>query len=153
VTPLNPRHLTLLRIRHAIGAVMLLPGLVWGDWWLAREGWFPAGAIAGAGLLLLILAVWLLPRRRHRAWGYQEGEDELAVKHGLVVRKLTIVPFGRVQHIDVARGPIERALGLATLVLNTAGTRGAAVRLPGLLHENAESLRDHVRGKIRQDLV
>jgi membrane protein YdbS with pleckstrin-like domain len=58
-----------------------------------------------------------------------------------------------VQHIDVAQGPIQRMLGLATLVLNTAGTRGAAVRLPGLLHGQAEGMREQIRGKIRQDLM
>ena len=115
VNPLQPRHLTLLRIHYAITA--------------------------------------LLPGRRYRAWGFEEGEDELAVKHGLMVRKLTVVPFGRVQHIDVAQGPLQRMLGLATLVLNTAGTRGAAVRLPGLLHAQAETMRDHIRAKIRQDLM
>jgi membrane protein YdbS with pleckstrin-like domain len=69
-----------------------------------------------------LAAVALLPGRRYRAWGFAEGEDELTVKHGLMIRKVTIVPFGRVQHIDVAQGPIQRMLGLATLVLNTAGT-------------------------------
>jgi len=63
------------------------------------------------------------------------------------------VPFGRVQHIDLAQGPLERAFGLATLVLNTAGTRGAAVKLPGLAQADAEEMRDHIRGKIRQDLL
>jgi membrane protein YdbS with pleckstrin-like domain len=94
-----------------------------------------------------------LPGRRYRAWGFAAGEDELTVKHGLMIRKVTIVPFGRVQHIDVAQGPVQRMLGLATLVLNTAGTRGAAVRLPGLLHPQAEEMREQIRSKIRQDLM
>jgi membrane protein YdbS with pleckstrin-like domain len=153
VNPLNPRHLTLLRIHYSIAALLLLAALITGDMVLARRGWWPAGIASGAGAFLLLVSVVLLPRRRYRAWGFEEGEDELTVKHGLMIRKRTIVPFGRVQHIDVAQGPIQRMLGLATLVLNTAGTRGAAVRLPGLLHAEAETMRDHIRAKIRQDLM
>jgi membrane protein YdbS with pleckstrin-like domain len=153
MTPLHPRQLTLLRIRTAILAAFLVPPLVYADWEASLRGLVPAGAVAGIGLLLLAAAIFLMPRRRYASWGYAGAEDELTVRHGLMVRRLTIVPFGRVQHIDVAQGPIERALGLATLVLNTAGTRGAAVRLPGLLHGDAERLRDHIRAKIRQDLL
>jgi membrane protein YdbS with pleckstrin-like domain len=155
MTALDPRHLTLLRVHFAIAALVLLAGIVAGDLALAREEWlrWRFGAASGAGALLLVLAVLLLPGRRYRAWGYQAGEDELTVKHGLMIRKVTVVPFGRVQHIDVAQGPIQRMLGLATLVLNTAGTRGASVRLPGLRHGDAEAMREIIRGKIRQDLM
>lgn len=150
---LQPRHLTLLRIHFGLAALLLLVGIVAADVILAGRGWWPAGPVSGAGAFLLLLAIVLMPRRRYRAWGFEEGEDELIVKHGLMVRKLTIVPFGRVQHIDVAQGPVQRMLGLATLVLNTAGTRGSAVRLPGLLPAQAETMRDHIRAKIRQDLM
>ena len=70
-----------------------------------------------------------------------------------MTRIRTVVPFGRVQHIDVAQGPIERSFGLATLILHTAGTRGASVPLPGLLFDEAERMRDRIRVKIRQDLA
>ena len=153
MTPLDPRHLVLLRIHFAIFGLVLLGCLATTDLLWAPRAWPPAGWPSGAGVVLLILLVWLFPLRRYRAWGFQRGEDELIVKHGLMVRKLTVVPFGRVQHIDIAQGPLQRVLGLATLVLNTAGTRGAAVKLPGLDHREAEALRDHVRGQIRQDLM
>jgi hypothetical protein len=143
-----------VRIHYAIAALLLLVIIVIGNFGLAREvSWWPVSWASGAGALILLTSVALLPGRRYRAWGYAAGEDELTVKHGLMIRKVTIVPFGRVQHIDVAQGPIQRTLGLATLVLNTAGTKGAAVRLPGLLHPRAEEMRDQIRGKIRQDLM
>jgi len=153
VTPLDPRHLTLLRIRFAIFGAILLVAFVAGDLAWAPRPWPPTGWLIGAGMLLLIPMLWWMPLRRYRAWGYLRGDDELIVKHGLFIRKLTVVPFGRVQHIDIAQGPLQRLLGLATMVLNTAGTRGAAVKLPGLDHGDAEALRDHVRGEIRQDLM
>lgn len=153
MTPLHPRHLTLLRIRSALFALVLLALLIWGDLELTRREWVPGGVTTGVGVLLLLLGIWLLPRRRYEAWAFLQGEDELTVRHGMMVRKLTVVPFGRVQHTDVTRGPLQRMLGLATLVLNTAGTLGSSVKLPGLLHADAEAMRDHVRGQIRQDLV
>jgi uncharacterized protein len=102
--------------------------------------------------LLALFAILFLPRRRWRAWGYREEEDELHIRHGLLVRTRSVVPFGRVQHIDVAQGPVERRFGLATLILHTAGTRGAAMPLPGLPHAEAERMRDRIRAKIRQEL-
>jgi membrane protein YdbS with pleckstrin-like domain len=78
-------------------------------------------------------------------------EDELHIQHGLWTRTRTVVPFGRVQHIDVAQGPIERAFGVGSLILHTAGTRSSAVDLPGLEFGEAGQMRDVIRSKIRQD--
>lgn len=157
MTPLEPRQLILLRIRFLIGALTLLAIIVFGELWLARQPWRPAflspGLASGIAAAVLLVLGFPLPGRRYRAWAYDQREDELIVKHGNLIRQLTVVPFGRVQHIDIAAGPLQRALGLATLVLNTAGTRGAAVKLPGLRPDTAEAIRDHIRGKIRQDLV
>jgi hypothetical protein len=63
------------------------------------------------------------------------------------------VPFGRVQHIDVEKGPVERYYGLATLVLHTAGTHNASVSLPGLAEEDALAMREAIRAKIRRDTL
>ena len=57
----------------------------------------------------------------------------------------TIVPFVRVQHVDTQRGPIERAAGLSSVVVYTAGSRGADVTIPGLTPERAEALQEQLR--------
>ena len=153
MTPLDPGQLWVLRISAGAVALVLLvavlvPDLVWRPFdWLA-----PGIASAAAALLL---AVWtiVIPRRRYRSWGYRLDEDELHIKSGLWVRSHTIVPFGRVQHIDVSQGPLERRFGVGMLILHTAGTRNSAVALPGLAFEEAGRLRDVIRSKIRQDLV
>jgi membrane protein YdbS with pleckstrin-like domain len=152
MTPLDPDQVKVLRIRTALACAVLVAAAFVADLAL-RDAPVPHYALTGAMLMLALAALLVLPRRRYRAWGYDEGEEELAIRRGMLVRVRTIVPFGRVQHIDVAQGPIERRFGLATLILHTAGTRGAAVPLPGLKQELAEAMRDRIRAKIRQDLM
>jgi membrane protein YdbS with pleckstrin-like domain len=151
--PVHPDQVWVLRIRGLITAAPFVALALALDFGPLRETPVPAGVVPGAVLLVALILLVLLPPRRYRAWGYREEEDELHVGSGLLFRSRTVVPFGRVQHIDVAHGPIERRFGLATLILHTAGTRGAAVPLPGLRHDDAERMRDRIRAKIRQDLV
>lgn len=151
--PLHPNQLKLLRLRFAAFALFLLAAAVAGDVIASRETDFPFGVIAAAGLLLGILILLAMPKRRYRAWGWRMDEDEIRIASGVMISSDTVVPFGRVQHIDVLRGPLQRGLGLASLVLHTAGTRSAAVLLPGLEAGEAERMRDHIRGKIREELV
>ena len=151
MTPLDRAQLSVLRVRAAItAAIMLVPFLIVDS--AQPIDVLPRGAIAGAAAVVLVLAALLLPQRRYRSWGYRMEEDELHIQHGLWTRARTVVPFGRVQHIDVTHGPLERRFGLGTLVLHTAGTRSGAVDLPGLEYEEAGRMRDHIREKIRQDL-
>ena len=152
MTPLDPGYVWVLRIRAAVSALLPIGGFAVLDFSVPPEFGIPPGLITGSAVLLALLALILLPRRRWRAWGYREEEDELHVRRGLLVRYRTVVPFGRVQHIDVAQGPVERSFGLATLIVHTAGTRGASVPLPGLPHATAEQMRDRIRATIRQDL-
>lgn len=153
MTPLDPGQLGVLRVRAVLTAVFPLALAIGLEFGALRETPVPPGLVAGVVAALALTAVLALPRRRYRAWAYQEGEDELDIRHGLLFRVRTVVPFGRVQHIDVAQGPVERRYGVATLILHTAGTRGAAVSLPGLAHSEAERMRDRIRAKIRQDLT
>jgi hypothetical protein len=151
--PLHPNHVTLLRIRFALFALILLTAAVVGDVVVSRETGWPFGAISAAGLVLGLASVLVMPRRRYRAWRWRMDEDEIRIASGVMISSDTVVPFGRVQHIDVLRGPLQRGLGLASLVLHTAGTRSAAVLLPGLDANEAERMRDHIRGKIREELA
>ena len=153
MTPLDPRQIKVLRLRWLIATAVLTGIAVVASLGPLRRTGIPIGIVPAAVALAGLAATALLPRRRYRAWGYREEEDELHVRHGLLVRTETAVPFARVQHIDLAQGPIERRYGLARLILYTAGTRGASVPLPGLAREEAELMRDRIRSKIRADLL
>ena len=152
-TPLDPAHIQVLRIRTGLFAAALLAAAWMLDARLLGELGAPPLWAPGAAALIGLAALILFPGRRYRRWGYSEGEDEIEIRRGSILRVRSIVPFGRVQHIDVAQGPVQRPFGLATLILHTAGTHGASVPLPGLKQADAEALRDRIRAKIRQDLV
>ncbi len=151
MTPLHSGQLSVLRVQAALHALFPFFALL-----VAKSGWLgplvPPAAIGGAALLLAAWA-FLMPIRRYRSWGYKMEEDELHIQHGLWTRVRTIVPFGRVQHIDLAQGPVERQFGVATLILHTAGTRNSEVVLPGLEPAEAGRIRDLIRSKIRQDVA
>jgi len=97
-----------------------------------------AGAAAGAGAL-----AWYVVSRRFRSWGYAERADDLLVRRGVMFARLSVVPYGRMQFIDVTAGPLERAFGLATVRLHTAAAATDA-RIPGLDREEAGRLRDRL---------
>jgi hypothetical protein len=101
-------------------------------------------AIGGALAVLVAGAVLdVLLQRRVGAWGYLEREDDLLVRRGLMVHRLSVVPYGRMQFVDVTAGPIERSFGLATVRLHTAAAATDA-RIPGLEAAEAARLRDQL---------
>ncbi len=102
-------------------------------------------AIALTGLLLVAV------QRRFRAWGYLERDDDLLVRRGVLLRRLSVVPYGRMQFVDVTAGPLDRRLGLATVTMHTAAAASDA-SVPGLRAEEAARLRDRLAalGEARQ---
>jgi membrane protein YdbS with pleckstrin-like domain len=122
---------------------------------------------AGAGVLAEVLAVawlwaaaapalaaaawaWWVIGRQVRSWRYAEREDDLLVRHGLMWRTVVVVPYGRMQYVDVYAGPIDRAFRLAKVQLHTASARSDAY-IPGLGPQEAARLRDRLasRGEAR----
>lgn len=150
-TPLEPGHLTAMRISAAITALVGLAIAFAVDMWLVWEVKTPLGFLTVPVALLLLYYAVVSPGRRFRRWGYAKTDDELHVAHGVLVHTETSVAFHRVQHIDVAQGPIERLCGVWELVLNTSGTANSQIKLPGLSRATAEALRDEIRLHIRAD--
>ncbi len=141
----------LLRLRRRLALLLVaVPGLALVVALLALSG--PAQAAASlvcAGVLtgLVLVAV----ERRFAAWGYLEREDDLLVRRGVLVRRTSVVPYGRMQYVDVTAGPLARRYGLATVTLHTAAAATDA-SLPGLLAAEASRLRDRLAalGEARQ---
>jgi hypothetical protein len=106
-----------------------------------------AAALAGIIALVVGLVVgawaWLAIGRNWRSWGYVEREDDLLVVHGAMFKKLVVVPYGRMQLVDVSAGPIERAFGLVSVKLHTAAATTDA-KVCGLEPDDAGALRDRL---------
>jgi membrane protein YdbS with pleckstrin-like domain len=86
---------------------------------------------------------WWVLGRNARSWGYAEREEDLYIRHGVMFRKLVVVPYGRMQYVDVESGPLERAFSIAAVHLHTASP-GTSARIPGLPAAEAARLRDRL---------
>jgi membrane protein YdbS with pleckstrin-like domain len=89
---------------------------------------------------------WSTIGRQVAAWGYAERADDLLIKRGLMFRELVVVPYGRMQFVDVQAGPLERAFDVAQVQLHTASA-GTDARIPGLNAVEAARLRDRLASR------
>ena len=101
--------------------------------------------------LLGLISVVMAPQRIYARLGYRVTATLLQVVRGWLFHSDTIVPFVRVQHIDVNRGPLDKLFGTATLVVHTAGTHNSIVTVPGLAPGKAAEIRDVIREHVRTD--
>jgi len=108
----------------------------------AFAGVVAALACAGAAVVVGLAAEHIV-QRRFSAWRYAEREDDLLVARGVLFSRLSVVPYGRMQFIDVTAGPLERSFRLATVRMHTAAAASDA-RIPGLDREDAARLRDRL---------
>lgn len=149
LTPLHPNHVKILRILTALFTVPFIIGSLV----LETSGVLPAGSFIVPAVLAAAFLIMRVPLRRYHARGFAMGADRLRVVRGMLFHSDTVVPFGRVQHIDLNQGPLERYYGLATLTLHTAGSHNASVHLPGLLNEDAAAMREVIRAHIRRETL
>ena len=145
-TPVSPRLALVRGVLLAAVTLVLVIAIVVGalvfSWaWLYVLLLVPALA-AGIG--------WVLIRRQVGAWKYAERADDLLIRRGLMFRELVVVPYGRMQFVDVKAGPLERAFDVAQVQLHTASAASDA-RIPGLSGAEAARLRDRLasRGQAR----
>lgn len=138
--PMSPKLRTVWVLRSLMNVFILavlagVPLTIWLGW----EGllWALGGYVVLAGLRTWTVA------RTVRTWGYCEREEDLLVRHGLLTRRVNIVPYGRIQLIDLSAGPIERMFGLTTVQLRTAAL-GSTTDIPGLDPFVAAALRDRL---------
>lgn len=149
VRPLDPRYVDLQVqtgwITAGVAFVLALAGSVL---MMFVRGLTTKSLLVAVSLCLLIalLTWWLVrwPAVAYRFASYRVDGDGLEIRSGVYFRSVTTVPRSRVQHTDVSQGPLQRRYGLATLTVHTAGSENAEVELPGLPHEVALKIRDHL---------
>lgn len=137
--PVSPKLATARRIVLAIWcAALVVPPLVSSLVFdLPRVRW-----VALIPLVLLGWGWWLIGRQV-RAWAYAERSEDLVIRSGRIWRTMVVVPYGRLQYVDVEEGPIARMFGLASVQLHTASA-GTDAAIPGLEAAEAARLRDRL---------
>ncbi len=137
----SPRLAMLRRASVCVAAVLVLAGAV--TLYLLdtdRRPWWAALAVA---TVLATVWGWWLVGRQVSAWGFVEREHDLVLTRGRFWRRLDVVPYGRMQLVDVTAGPIERAIGITTVRMHTASPSSQA-HVPGLTPAVAQRLRDRL---------
>lgn len=137
-------------IRRVNSLWYLLPfGIAAGVLAFTLQWWWLVALVAGVGVVLTGVRC-ALATRYWSSWGYAELADDLWITHGVMFRHLTVVPYGRMQVVEISSGPLERALGLCTVTLVTASAETDAT-IPGLDPDEAAKLRDRLtqRGDAR----
>lgn len=153
LTKLHPNYKLLMRVGALIFGLILVVVSVIAEAGLRDNFDVPTGIVMIPAVLFALFFVIRIPAARYNARGYQISLDRLRVVRGVFFHSDTIVPFGRVQHIDVDQGPVERALNIATLTVHTAGSHNASVSLPGLGHELAVQMREEIRAHIKRETM
>jgi uncharacterized protein len=150
----SPKYVTVRLVEWAVGnliavGLLSLPLVfVLLGWWTRPLLWLAITVPA----FLLVLALWrlaLIPRQV-RAIGYAERDDDLLIRSGIFFQRVMVVPYGRMQYVDISVGPVERGLGLCTLKLHTASA-GTNASIPGLPADEGARLREQLsaRGEAR----
>lgn len=156
---LDPRYIPLERkvgwiVAGAVTLVLSIGLVIFGL--AARPSTVAFLLLAVAAMAIVGLFAWLAqrwPELEYARASYRLDERGIEIRWGVVWRRVINVPRSRVQHTDVSQGPLERSHGLGTLVIYTAGTDHAQVDLPGLAHETALAIRDHLLPRELPDAV
>jgi membrane protein YdbS with pleckstrin-like domain len=138
----SPKLATLRRLLNIGAGTVLLVGLTV---LAAMASTWAAVAVAVLGVVALGWG-WVVVGRSVRSWGYAERAEDLLVTRGVLNRQLVVVPYGRMQFVDVTAGPLDRRFGLATVQLHTAAAASDA-QIPGLVPAEAARLRDRLAAR------
>ena len=153
---LHPHIQSVWRIRYAIWAAIAVIGAGVRDVasWISDSGNFPPpGVLTLIAIVGGVAVILIVPRLRYRYWKYELREEELFLEYGVLTRVRTVVPLGRVQHLDVSQGVLEREFELGRFIVHTAGTRASTVEIPGLHIDEANHLHDTVKGFVVEDAL
>lgn len=136
---LDPKVERLWQVNAALGWVLWIALAVVALLVLERSPWWALIVPA-----LAVPYVLIVPPRRYRRFTFRVGEADVRVAQGWLWQMESVVLHSRIQHVDTRQGPVERMMGLATVVVFTAGSVGAMVSIPGLDSARADALRDQL---------
>jgi membrane protein YdbS with pleckstrin-like domain len=98
--------------------------------------------------LLIIIPYYFLLQKSFPYMAFAVRDHDVIYQKGWLIRSIKICPFNRIQNCSIQSGPLERRWGLASLTLYTAGSTGADMRIPGLMQDEADRLRQYILSQI-----
>lgn len=157
---IDPADVTFLRVSPKLTTVRLISGAIGALIFLAITSvplilkltgvWagYPAWLAWAVPAFVVLVAAWsmILIPRQVRAIGYAERNEDLLIRGGIMFHRVMVVPYGRMQYVDVTMGPLERAFGLSTIHLHTASP-GTNAELNGLPAAEAARLREQLSAR------
>jgi len=146
--PVHPAYKKVLRVEWVISSVILL--VIAGVFIFFNSslrnsfGWLIIAVIVISVCVIYLISI----QRSFPFLAYAVRNKDVVFQKGWIVRAVKICPFNRIQNCSVQSGPLERRFKLASLIIYTAGTNGADIRIPGLLQDEADRLRHFILDKI-----
>ncbi len=139
------------------GLLWFLPVIIYGgiaigeslnasDNWYAGINWILFSSLFIVSLTLYLLTGVLGPKVRWQRWKYDVSEKEVDMLRGIIIKKRTLVPINRVQHVDTRQGPVYRKFGLSSVTISTAATTH---EIPALDDDTANELRNTISTLVR----
>ena len=138
--PLPKRYLNYRRLTFSI--LLLVLSAMWIAPLIAGE--LIGVAISGAVWLCISLLIFLFEKKRYHQKGLALREHDISYKEGVFFQKTVTIPFNRIQHSEISRGPIERKFKLSTLKIFTAGGSQSDLSISGLDPDRAQELKDFI---------
>ncbi|MBO2451549.1 PH domain-containing protein [Actinomadura barringtoniae] len=132
--------------RRLVAVLWAIPVAAIGAFLVAQSGGTIGAVLWLVAVLLSVGLAWIVAELGYRALGYAERADDLIVMNGVFVKRLIVVPYGRMQFVDVTAGLLEQWMGIATVRMHTAAAATDAV-IPGLPAAQAQQLRDRLAQK------
>ena len=147
MNPLDPRVILVWRLTGLITTAVVTCVVAAVEYWLtARMGavFVAPGLPSGLTALLFLILSLAWPPLHYRFWRWEVRPDRVIIQRGVVWRSRSVIPRVRIQHVDTRTSPMQRWFGISSLIIYTAGTRGADAEIPGLASEDAEALREEL---------
>ena len=104
-----------------------------------------------SGVFLLALALVFLAKAYFRRKKFKIAEKNISYQEGILYQKETLVPFARIQHIEIDEGPLERFFSIATLSIYTAGDSGRDLKISGLELMKAQEIKSFISNYIKDE--
>lgn len=129
---------------------VLLIAVLWIVYFVAEEqqSYLIRYFIATLILILFLVLNLLIIRKAYSTRGFAIRQHDVSYRRGVIISKLSTIPFCKIQEVTIKQGIIARMFKLYTLQIDNGSQGAEAMSIPGLMHEEAEKLREYILKKI-----